>query len=84
MKEEQLNLFEEVEDTFDFESMKQKLVDNLDMLKKMTVQEQTLKEKAHSTMIARNQHELSRCLEVFNLIDLGEILVLNWLYNQIN
>lgn len=45
MKEEQLNLFEEVKDTFDFESMKQKLVDNLDMLKKMTVQEQTLYKK---------------------------------------
>lgn len=34
MKEEQLNLIQEVEDTFDFESMKQKLVDNLNMLKK--------------------------------------------------
>jgi succinate dehydrogenase/fumarate reductase flavoprotein subunit len=34
-----------------------------------------LKEKAHHTMMARNQHELVRCLEVLNLIDVGELLM---------
>ena len=42
---EQLNLFETEVDTFDFDLMKQKLIDNLDMLKEMTVQEQTLYKK---------------------------------------
>jgi succinate dehydrogenase/fumarate reductase flavoprotein subunit len=32
-----------------------------------------LKKKAHDTIVAGNQHELSRVLEVFNLIDLGEL-----------
>jgi hypothetical protein len=41
----QLNLFETQEETFDFEEMKQKLIENLDMLKEMTVQEQTLYKK---------------------------------------
>jgi succinate dehydrogenase/fumarate reductase flavoprotein subunit len=31
-----------------------------------------LKEKTHATMIAKNQHELMRCLEVLDLIDVGE------------
>jgi len=31
-----------------------------------------LKKKAHDTMIARNQHELIRGLEAFNLLDLAE------------
>ena len=31
-----------------------------------------LKEKAYTTMIARNPHELGRCLEVLNLLDVGE------------
>ncbi len=42
---EQLNLFPNETDTFDFESRKQDLIDNLDMLKEMTVQEQTLYKK---------------------------------------
>lgn len=33
-----------------------------------------LKDKAYSTMIANNQHELGRCLEVLNLFDLGELV----------
>jgi len=35
-----------------------------------------LKEKARSTMIARNQHELMRCVEVLDLLDLGELVFL--------
>jgi len=31
-----------------------------------------LKEKAHTTITATNQHELMHCLEVFNLLDLAE------------
>lgn len=38
---EQLNLFN-TEEEFNFEEMKQKLIDNLDKLKDMSVQEQTL------------------------------------------
>ncbi|MFC2046696.1 FAD-binding protein [Chloroflexota bacterium] len=33
-----------------------------------------LKEKASNTMIARNQHELGRCLEALNLLDMGELV----------
>lgn len=33
-----------------------------------------LREKAHSTVIARNQHELMHCLEVLNLLDIGELV----------
>lgn len=33
-----------------------------------------LKQKAHSSVLARNQHELMRCIEVFNLLDLGELV----------
>jgi len=33
-----------------------------------------LREDARTTMIARNQHELSRSLEVLNLLDLGELV----------
>lgn len=33
-----------------------------------------LRDKAHSIMIARNFHELERCIEVLNLIDLAEIV----------
>jgi succinate dehydrogenase/fumarate reductase flavoprotein subunit len=33
-----------------------------------------LKQEAHETVIARNPHELSRVLEVLNLIDLGELV----------
>ncbi len=32
------------------------------------------KEQARSTMIAGNQHELRHCLEVMNLLDLGELV----------
>jgi len=35
-----------------------------------------LKEKAYTTMIARNPHELGRCLEVLNLLDIGELAFL--------
>ncbi len=31
-----------------------------------------IKEKARTTMVARNPHELGRCLEVLNMLDLGE------------
>ncbi len=33
-----------------------------------------LREKAHNTIMAKNQHELMRCLEVLNLLDLGELV----------
>lgn len=33
-----------------------------------------LKEKARTTMVARNQHELMRCVEVLDLLDLGELV----------
>ena len=42
---EQLNLFKTQEEEFNFEEMKQKLIDNLDMLKEMSVEEQTLYKK---------------------------------------
>tara|TARA_Y100000034_G_C6887833_1_gene407848 strand:+ start:596 stop:1765 length:1170 start_codon:yes stop_codon:yes gene_type:complete len=42
---EQLNLFDIKEDDFNFDEMKQHLIDNLDMLKDMSVQEQTLYKK---------------------------------------
>ena len=35
---------------------------------------QRLKEKAYGTMMARNQHELMHCLEVLNLLDIGEVI----------
>jgi len=35
-----------------------------------------LKKKAHTEMVARNQHELTRALEVLNLIDVGELTFL--------
>jgi succinate dehydrogenase/fumarate reductase flavoprotein subunit len=36
---------------------------------------QRLKEKAYSSVIAKNQHELMRCLEVFDILDLGELVI---------
>ncbi len=33
-----------------------------------------LRQKAMETVIARNSHELARCVEVFNLLDLGELV----------
>jgi succinate dehydrogenase/fumarate reductase flavoprotein subunit len=33
-----------------------------------------MKEKAKSSMIARNTHELMRCLEVLNMIEIGELM----------
>jgi hypothetical protein len=42
---EQLNLFETKEEEFNFEEMKEQLIANLDMLKEMSVQEQTLYKK---------------------------------------
>ena len=41
---EQLNLFEAKEEEFNFEEMKQKLINNLDMLKEMSVEEQKASE----------------------------------------
>jgi succinate dehydrogenase/fumarate reductase flavoprotein subunit len=35
---------------------------------------QRLKEKANTEMMARNQHELGRCLEVKNLLEVGELV----------
>jgi succinate dehydrogenase/fumarate reductase flavoprotein subunit len=35
---------------------------------------QRLKEKASTTMLAKNQWELIRCLEVLNLLDIGELV----------
>jgi len=35
---------------------------------------QRLKQKAHTTMVARNPHELMRSLEVLNLLDMGELV----------
>ncbi len=35
-----------------------------------------LKEKANTIMIARNPHELGRCLEVQNMLDIGELVFL--------
>ena len=32
-----------------------------------------LKQKIHGSLKAQNQHELTRCLEVLNLVDLGEL-----------
>ncbi|MCK9364940.1 MAG: FAD-binding protein [Syntrophales bacterium] len=34
-----------------------------------------LKDKVHKTLVARNQHELMRCIEVLNIIDLGELIM---------
>ena len=44
---EQTTIFDiiEEEDIFDFEGNKQNLIDNLDMLKEMSVEEQTLYKK---------------------------------------
>jgi len=36
-----------------------------------------LKKKAYATMIAKNQHELIRCIEVLNLLDLGELMFIS-------
>jgi len=33
-----------------------------------------LKQKTYQSIIARNQHELMRCLEVLNLLDIGELV----------
>lgn len=33
-----------------------------------------LKEKVYATIMARNQHDLGRCLEVLNLLELGELI----------
>ena len=36
-----------------------------------------LKKTAASTLIARNGHELGRCLEVLNLLDVGETVIIS-------
>jgi len=33
-----------------------------------------IKDKVYNSMVARNPHELRRCLEVLNLLDLGELV----------
>jgi succinate dehydrogenase/fumarate reductase flavoprotein subunit len=33
-----------------------------------------LREKAYGNLMARNPHELMHCLEVLNLLDLGEVI----------
>jgi len=35
---------------------------------------QRLKKKVHTTISAKNQHELMHCLEVLNLLDIGELV----------
>ncbi len=35
---------------------------------------QRLKKKVHATISAKNQHELMHCLEVLNLLDIGELV----------
>ena len=35
-----------------------------------------LKQKAPSLLMARNAHELMHCIEVLNLLDLGELLLI--------
>ena len=35
-----------------------------------------LRKKTDKTMMAKNQHELMRCLEVTNLLDIGELVFL--------
>lgn len=35
-----------------------------------------LKQDAHNSLIANNPHELGRCLEVLNLLDLGELIMI--------
>jgi succinate dehydrogenase/fumarate reductase flavoprotein subunit len=35
-----------------------------------------LKEKAYDTLLAKNQHELMHCLEILNLLDIGELIFL--------
>lgn len=34
-----------------------------------------LKEKVYSTIMARNGHEIGRCFEIFNLLDVGEAVI---------
>ncbi len=36
-----------------------------------------LKEKVNNTLVARNGHELGRCLEVLSLLDVGEMVMLS-------
>jgi succinate dehydrogenase/fumarate reductase flavoprotein subunit len=44
------------------------------MLKAGSGHIQRLKAKAYGNLMARNQHELMHCLEVLNLLDLGEAI----------
>ncbi|MBW1997335.1 MAG: FAD-binding protein [Deltaproteobacteria bacterium] len=48
-------------------------VRNESLLKQGLFHLRRIKEKAHKEMVARNPHELSRSLEVLNMLDLGEI-----------
>ena len=54
---EQLDLFTTQEETFDFEGQKQNLIDNLDMLKEMSVEEQRLQAQKE---IANTQLEIAK------------------------
>jgi succinate dehydrogenase/fumarate reductase flavoprotein subunit len=47
-----------------------------DLLKAGLSHLRKLKKKAHDNIMAKNQHELMRCLEVLNLFDLGELVLL--------
>ena len=46
------------------------------MLKAGSSHLKRLKEKAYGNLMARNQHELMHCLEVLNLLDLGEVILM--------
>ncbi|MBW2065248.1 MAG: FAD-binding protein [Deltaproteobacteria bacterium] len=48
-------------------------VRNESLLKQGLFHFRRIKEKAYKEMVARNPHELGRCLEVLNMLDLGEI-----------
>ena len=51
-------------------------VRNEDLLQQGIKNLRAIKDKAFTAMIARNPHELGRCLEVLNLLDIGELVFL--------
>jgi succinate dehydrogenase/fumarate reductase flavoprotein subunit len=51
-------------------------VRNEDLLQQGIKNLRAVKDKAITTMMARNPHELGRCLEVLNLLDIGELVFL--------
>lgn len=52
------------------------LVRSETMLKQGLTNLTRLNEKARKTLMARNGHELGRCLEVLNLMDIGEAMII--------